>query len=253
MHKNLLILYKEIGETPLECLNRFRASNPLYKDIKLSYVGRLDPMAHGLLVVVVGEENKKREEYLALSKEYEVDVLFGFRSDTADVLGMAERHPFDSARIQKNINDAVNELVTLSVLPYPAYSSKTVNGKPLWVSAREGTLKTEDIPKRKVKIYSAKIINVHEVSEADIRTYIFSSLTKVKGDFRQREIITTWRKLLSNSDTFYTVAKIHVACGSGVYMRTLASHVGMKCGTEALALGIKRLSIGKYRISDISK
>ena len=47
-------IYKNEGETPLECLERFRVEQPLYKDATLSYAGRLDPMAEGILLVLVG-------------------------------------------------------------------------------------------------------------------------------------------------------------------------------------------------------
>ena len=82
-----ILLYKKIGETPLECLNRFKVENSEYESLPMTYAGRLDPMAEGLLLVLVGEECKKKEDYLYLSKEYEIEVLFGFETDTADVLG----------------------------------------------------------------------------------------------------------------------------------------------------------------------
>jgi len=53
----------------------------------MTYAGRLDPLAEGLLLVLTGEECKNKEKYLGLDKEYEVDVLFGFATDTYDILG----------------------------------------------------------------------------------------------------------------------------------------------------------------------
>jgi hypothetical protein len=43
--KDVLNLYKARGETPLQRIERFRKENPEYKNIPLSYAGRLDPMA----------------------------------------------------------------------------------------------------------------------------------------------------------------------------------------------------------------
>ena len=54
-------LYKEKGETPLERLDRFREENPEYGEVKLSYAGRLDPMAEGVMLILIGDENKERE------------------------------------------------------------------------------------------------------------------------------------------------------------------------------------------------
>ena len=89
--QGIITLHKEQGETPLECIERWRAEHKEYLGIALSYLGRLDPMAEGVLLVAVGEENKNREAYLGLDKEYEFEVLFGFETDTYDLLGVVVR------------------------------------------------------------------------------------------------------------------------------------------------------------------
>ena len=53
----------------------------------MTYAGRLDPMASGLLIVLAGEETKNKEKYLNLDKEYLFEVLFGFKTVTYDFLG----------------------------------------------------------------------------------------------------------------------------------------------------------------------
>jgi len=50
--KNILLLNKKEGETPLEALQAFRSKNKKYKGVKMTYAGRLDPMASGLLLVL---------------------------------------------------------------------------------------------------------------------------------------------------------------------------------------------------------
>ena len=91
MLPKVLNLYKKIGETPLERIKRFKADNPEYAMLKMSYAGRLDPMAEGVLLVLVDGENKNREKYLNFSKEYEADIIFGIGTDTHDVLGKIAR------------------------------------------------------------------------------------------------------------------------------------------------------------------
>lgn len=71
------VIYKNIGETPLEALERFRADHVEYKNEPMTYAGRLDPMASGKLIILIGEECKNKDEYLKLDKEYEVDILLG--------------------------------------------------------------------------------------------------------------------------------------------------------------------------------
>ena len=89
----VLNLYKQSGETPRERLERLRVQRPHYEHEVLSYAGRLDPMAEGVLLCLVGSANKRREAYLELSKEYVLDVLFGFSTDTYDVLGRVAGEP----------------------------------------------------------------------------------------------------------------------------------------------------------------
>ncbi len=68
MPNNLIIAYKELGETPLECLERMRIKHNIGQNTPMTYAGRLDPMADGLLIVLVGEECKKKDTYLGLNK-----------------------------------------------------------------------------------------------------------------------------------------------------------------------------------------
>ena len=51
MKKNsgLHLLYKNLGETPNKCIERFKKENPKYADVPMTYAGRLDPMAEGLI------------------------------------------------------------------------------------------------------------------------------------------------------------------------------------------------------------
>jgi tRNA U55 pseudouridine synthase TruB len=87
----ILKIYKNLGETPLECLYRFKADHPVYQETKMTYLGRLDPMAEGLLLVLAGNTRDK-EKYLSLDKTYEFEVLWGFESDTYDILGKISTH-----------------------------------------------------------------------------------------------------------------------------------------------------------------
>ncbi|KKR79021.1 MAG: tRNA pseudouridine synthase B [Candidatus Nomurabacteria bacterium GW2011_GWA2_40_9] len=86
-NKNIILLNKKEGETPLSALSLFRDKHKIYKDIPMTYAGRLDPMASGLLIILAGEECKNKEKYLNLDKEYEFEILFGFQTDTYDILG----------------------------------------------------------------------------------------------------------------------------------------------------------------------
>jgi tRNA U55 pseudouridine synthase TruB len=79
---------KERGETLAVLLERFRSEYTLDDTTKLTYAGRLDPMAEGLVLVLAGESRFQKDTLLGLAKEYEIEVLFGIATDTLDPLGV---------------------------------------------------------------------------------------------------------------------------------------------------------------------
>ena len=81
-------IYKKIGETPLQALEKHRKQKKIPSNAKLTYAGRLDPMASGVLLILQGATQKQRERYMGLGKTYEVKILFGFSTDSYDLLGL---------------------------------------------------------------------------------------------------------------------------------------------------------------------
>jgi tRNA pseudouridine(55) synthase len=247
MEKTVMI-YKNEGETPLECLDRFRVEQPLYKDAVLSYAGRLDPMAEGVMLVLVDEENKNREKYLGLDKTYEVEILFGVKTDTGDILGKVEE--VKEIPTEKDVNEVLQSFVGTFVQKYPPYSSKTVDGKPLFQWAREGKLDEIEIPEKTSEIYSIELLDKRFMSAEDILVQVRERISKVKGDFRQEEIVASWESFVSKSaqvsdkSAKMPIIRIQVKCSSGTYMRTLAEKVAEKLDTVGIAWSINRLGYG---------
>jgi len=246
--KNILLLHKKEGETPLEALLKFRAKNKKYKDTKMTYAGRLDPMASGLLLVLLGEETKNKEKYLSLDKEYEFQVLFGFATDTYDILGKVastKEAIENSKELEEKIKDSLKFFTGKFIQKYPMYSSKTVEGKQLFEYAREG--KDVEIPEREVSVKELKFLKIKKISSKKLLENIERRIAKVKGDFRQKDILKIWsNKLGKKSDSFF-LGSFVVRCGSGTYVRSIANDVGEKMGIPALAFSIKRTKIGKWR------
>lgn len=235
--------YKNLGETPLEALDRFQLEFPEYKDEKLSYAGRLDPMAEGILLIMIGDANQERERYLGLDKEYEFEVLFGVQTDTYDILGLVQ--DVDEAAVSRDgIEDVINTFKGAIELPYPPYSSKTVEGKALFQWAREERLDEIDIPTREVEIYSFDVIGERVLKGEEILNEVLKKVDLVNGDFRQDEIKERWKeKLADKGDQRFSLVTRRVKCSSGTYMRTLAHELGKKMGVGAIAYSIKRIDI----------
>jgi tRNA U55 pseudouridine synthase TruB len=101
-----------------------------------------------------------------------------------------------------------------------------------------------EIPEKKVKIYKIKLLKTQNISKKYLSNYIKKSVGSVKGDFRQKNILSLWVKTLAKTKaTKFSVVSIKVRCSSGTYMRSLAHNIGKEVLVPALALRIKRTRI----------
>lgn len=241
----MIKLDKKFGQTPLEALEDLRKDRSELANEKLSYAGRLDPMATGEMLVLVGKkENAKREKYLKFNKTYEAHVLFGFKTDTGDLLGLSEKSKTKQKIATKDLKTALRQLSKIKKIKYPVFSSKTVKGKPLFEWYREGRIGEIEIPTRDIKIFSAKVLETYKISTEDLQKYVAFAASEVKGDFRQDEIFEKWMINLQGNENFQ-VAKIKFKVSSGTYIRVLAEELGKILGTEACLLSLCRTKIHK--------
>lgn len=241
-------LYKQLGETPRERLERLRTERPQYQYDTLSYAGRLDPMAEGVLLCMVGAAVNRREEFLDLPKEYVLDILFGFSTDTYDVLGKVMESGDPAEIVRSKVDRGLNEFRGLISQEYPPYSSKPVAGKSLFEWARQG-LAMHVLPQKTVTIYEIETKAMYKIKEPQLLKYIEESIGKVKGDFRQEEILSLWhRNLRADGTREFPCATVRISCSSGTYMRSIAQGLGVHLGMPALALHILRTKVGDYGV-----
>jgi tRNA pseudouridine(55) synthase len=233
-----VVVQKNEGETPLQTLERYRGLHPELMDVPMTYAGRLDPMASGALIILIGEECKKRDAYTAIDKEYEFEVLFGVSTDTGDILGIirdADVHTPDVA----SLSDVLRPDVYL--LPYPAFSSKTVGGTPLFQYALDGTLDTIEIPQTEMTIRSVTFLGAQEMKAEDIRNDVIRRLAKVSegavNNFRKPDVLESWTHL---PEGVYVKVRYRAVVSSGTYIRALAHKAGKSLGIPALAYTIHR-------------
>jgi tRNA pseudouridine(55) synthase len=241
--KSVHILHKNVGETPNEAVLRWKKENPKYADVPATYAGRLDPMAEGLLLVLTGDDLLNKDKYLNLSKTYIFEILWGFKSDTHDLLGLSEfKEGFPSeSDLVENLKGSIGKFTQ----KYPIYSSKPVLGKPLFKWAREGKISEIEIPEHEVLLSNIKFIERREISGEALRKNIKEKIAKVLGDFRQKEILDNWQKLLEEK-TFdkFTIDKIEVEVSSGFYVRQFVSDIAEALNLNGVTYSINRISIG---------
>ena len=256
---NIFNIYKPVGISPLDAIKLLKEKSPKLKNEKMTYAGRLDPMAEGALIVLAGNAVYEKEKYLKLDKEYEGEILFGFETDTYDVLGLPEKiiHYRRSMSIIK-IRKILKKLEGDISLPLPPYSSYKIKGKPLFQWAREGKLSEIEIPIRQTKINSTKLLSLNEISGKNLMKKIEQKISLIKGDFRQKKILSRWQKMLPKSCsslktlTFQT-AKVKISCSSGTYIRSIAHHLGQELKTGGILLSLKRTRVGDFDIKNSEK
>lgn len=256
-----IAVYKEEGETPLESIRALQKTHTDLENEKLAYAGRLDPMAEGLLLILRGEACKQRDEYLGLDKTYEFEVLFGITSDTQDILGIVEAGDlkvldnFDQEVFTKHIQRQLRQLLGKHEMPYPAFSSKTVEGKPLFLWALEGKLDEIAIPKRAVEIYDISLDSLSRHTLRELTQQVPNRIAQVTpvqeaskalgADFRRVDVLESWERLQSvYGDAPVFVARITARVSAGTYVRTIARLLGEEIGSGALAWRICRTAMG---------
>lgn len=242
-----IYLYKKIGQTPNELINEYKLQNKDAK--KVSFAGRLDPMAHGKMMLLVNDECKQQDLYLGKNKIYEFEILYGFNTDTYDVLGLLTEF-IDPSSFSKKIDELnLQNYVTKFEQEYPPYSSIVVNKKPLWEWSKMGLINTINIPSKLVTIYKLEEIdNTNNINNYDelyniIYTMIYSLSDDNLTKFRVDSIIKLWKSFFDKLilDNPPIIKKYRANVSSGTYIRSLSKQIGDTIGCGALALNIKRI------------
>lgn len=246
---------KSVGETPLVALERLRAEQGLDPHIPLAYAGRLDPMASGKLLILVGDECKVQEKYHSLDKEYQVEILLGVSSDSGDVLGLLSSG--DHKIITKHdVKAVLKKFVGPITLPYPHFSSKTVRGKPLHTWTLEKRLDEIEIPKKASTIHKLTFQGLRTLTKSEVLTTVREKIETIPlvtdpqkalgADFRREDVRASWNELEKTGGDTYQILSFSCIASSGTYMRTLAECIAKDLGTSGLAYSIHRTKIGKY-------
>jgi tRNA pseudouridine55 synthase len=249
MPNEIIAVYKPIGITSHQVA--IRLSEKL--GTVVTHTGSLDPMAEGVLVLLIGPEAKKRQvELQAVDKEYEFDLLFGFSTDSYDPLGLVtDSIAYEPENFpEKKFNDLVGRAVGKREQELPPFSSAVIRGKPLFWWAREGRLQEVGLPVREIEIYKAEFVRRSEIGKGDLEKLIMKNVGLIDGDFRQDRINELWQTALADhpNDRF-TIATIRMTVGSGTYVRSIANEIGRALGIPSLALRILRTQNGRFDLA----
>jgi tRNA pseudouridine55 synthase len=188
----VLIIDKPSGMTSHDVVHRVRR---ILGQRSVGHLGTLDPMATGVLPLVLGNFTRLAQFYLHSEKSYEGAIRFGFATDTYD----ADGEPTSAEREASFSLECVRELAAkfhgvIEQMP-PPFSAKKINGVPAYKLAR----KKKDVQLKPVRV---------EVKELEIVTYENSC-----AQFRSRVASGTYLRSIAHD--------LGQAAGCGAHLQSL--------------------------------
>ncbi|MDO5089895.1 MAG: tRNA pseudouridine(55) synthase TruB [Leptotrichiaceae bacterium] len=204
----IVLLNKEKG------VSSFKAINKLKMQInanKTGHAGTLDPMAEGLLIVMLNGATKFSDSLMKKDKEYYTELELGYQTDTYDTEGKVTHKYNKKIEIsdEKIIETVKSFLGDIEQLP-PMYSAIKIDGKKLYELARKGV--EIERKTRKVKINSIEKIKIERGNPFKLSFYVNVS--------------------------------------SGTYIRTLVRDIGDRLRVYATMTKLLRTKIGNFSLKD---
>ncbi len=152
----ILIVNKSEGFTSRDVVNKL---SKIFNTKKIGHTGTLDPIAKGVLVVVIGKYTKLCEDLTQTFKEYIATFKLGILTDTLDITGeiLDEK---DVTVTEEEIRNVIASYKCVYDQEVPIYSSVKINGRKLYEYARNG--ENVVLPKRKVDIKNIEVIDINK-------------------------------------------------------------------------------------------
>jgi tRNA pseudouridine55 synthase len=167
----VLIVNKHMGATSHDIVNKIRR---LYGTKKVGHTGTLDPMATGVLVVLVGRAAKAAEFLSADRKSYLATLRLGITTDTEDTTGQVLTST-EELPDEKAVKEAVGRFIGNTKQIPPMYSALKVGGKKLCDLARQGIVidrEARDITIHKIECKKINDCDYSLLVDCSAGTYI---------------------------------------------------------------------------------
>lgn len=203
----IIIINKQIGCTSHDIVYKVKK----ILNEKIGHTGTLDPMAEGVLPILVGKGTLVSKYLINHDKKYIVKMQLGIKTDTADSEGkIIEQQKVDTEKLtSENIHKTLKSFIGKQEQMPPIYSAIKVNGKKLYEYARKG--QKVEIKPRTIEIYDIKLINI---------------------ELENKQI------------------EFEVSCGKGTYIRSLCEDIAKKLNTLGYMLTLKRIQVGNFNIEN---
>jgi tRNA pseudouridine(55) synthase len=218
---------------------------------KVSYIGRLDPLASGIIIYLEGDELKNRDKYMNMDKTYKFNLVVGMTTDTGDCLGMIRKIQSVNTINISRLTEIFSQFIGEYEQRYPIYSAYQIhkNGikKPLWYFAKNGiALEESEIPKHVIKIYNLEQDAKPMFSVLNINYFMEQVGLIPDGlELRKEEVLAQYKE----TDKIRLIGIPMLAkVSSGTYIRQLCMDIGDKLGVPCMADKIERVG---YHFPDL--
>lgn len=204
----LILINKPKGWTSHDVVNKLR--NILHQK-KIGHTGTLDPLATGVLPVLLGNATKLSKYLIEHDKTYIAVIKLGTKTNTGDEEGkIIENKAVDTNVLENNyVKDVLNSFIGKQKQKPPIYSAIKINGKKLYEYARNN--ESVEIPERDIEVYEAELLEL---------------------DKDKLEI------------------KVQLSVSKGTYIRKLCEDISEKLGTVGYMKKLERIRVDKYYIKD---
>lgn len=158
--QGILIINKPKGFTSQDVVSKVKK---ILNIKKAGHTGTLDPLATGVLPVLLGNYTKLSKYLIEHDKTYIAKVKLGKKSDTGDSEGnVVETQEVDLKNIsEENVKNVLKSFLGKQKQIPPMYSAIKIDGKKLYEYAREG--KKVDVKPRDIEIYDIKLLSINEL------------------------------------------------------------------------------------------
>ena len=206
----ILIINKEKGCTSHDIVYKVKK---IFNE-KVGHTGTLDPLAEGVLPILIRKGTLCSKYLINHDKKYVVNLALGQKTETADLEGkiIEEKNIPDKSLTQSKIEKVLKSFIGKQQQMPPIYSAIKVNGKKLYEYARKG--QNVEIKPREIEIYDIKLMNI---------------------DAQKKQI------------------QFEVFCGKGTYIRSLCEDIAEKLETVGYMESLKRIQVGDFKIEESSK
>ena len=202
----VIIVNKPSGITSQDVVTEIRK----YLKIKsVGHAGTLDPLASGVLPILISKGTRISKYLIDHDKEYIATLRLGKQTDTGDITGevIEESNVPESAMDEENVKDVLASFIGEQSQIPPMYSAIKVGGKKLYEYARIG--EKVEVKPRQIKIYDIELLNM-------------------------------------NRDTMEIVFR--VSCSKGTYIRTLCEDIAKELSTVGTMTALVRTKAGDFTL-----